>query len=193
MFGIGLNEMLVVGIIALVIIGPKRLPAVARTMGNMMAQFRRATNDLRDAVNDEISSTDLKDIKEAKSALEDDIWNFKNTAQKYIEEGAADIEKAADTAVDPGVLASPDSDLQYPSGIAYGGALPTKDQEAGAEEIDADSTAANESQPDQVAAADSSSADSGTADAGGTDSEPHDGTEATASTEDDKSKADPPG
>ena len=48
MFGIGLPELLVILVVALIVLGPKRLPEVARTLGKGLAEFRRATADITD-------------------------------------------------------------------------------------------------------------------------------------------------
>jgi sec-independent protein translocase protein TatB len=47
MFGIGMTEMIVIGVIALVVLGPKRLPELARTLGRTLGEFRRSATDLR--------------------------------------------------------------------------------------------------------------------------------------------------
>jgi Tat protein translocase TatB subunit len=47
MFGIGMTELMVIFVIGLLVLGPKRLPELARTLGKTMAEFRRASNDLR--------------------------------------------------------------------------------------------------------------------------------------------------
>jgi len=46
MFGIGFPELLVILVVALIVLGPKRLPEVARTLGKGLAEFRRATSDI---------------------------------------------------------------------------------------------------------------------------------------------------
>jgi sec-independent protein translocase protein TatB len=46
-FGIGMTELLVILVIALLILGPKRLPDLARSLGRGLAEFRRASTDIR--------------------------------------------------------------------------------------------------------------------------------------------------
>jgi Tat protein translocase TatB subunit len=48
MFGIGVPELLVILVVALIVLGPKRLPEVAKALGKGLAEFRRATSDLTD-------------------------------------------------------------------------------------------------------------------------------------------------
>jgi TatA/E family protein of Tat protein translocase len=50
MFGIGGWEMVVICVIALLVFGPKRLPELARTLGKGLAEFRRASSDLRRSI-----------------------------------------------------------------------------------------------------------------------------------------------
>ncbi len=47
MFGIGMTELLVILGVALLVVGPKRLPELARSLGRAMGEFRRASTDLR--------------------------------------------------------------------------------------------------------------------------------------------------
>jgi Tat protein translocase TatB subunit len=48
MFGIGLPELVVIMVIALVVLGPKRLPEVARSLGRLMSEFRRQSAEIMD-------------------------------------------------------------------------------------------------------------------------------------------------
>jgi Tat protein translocase TatB subunit len=47
MFGIGMTELMVIFVIGLVVLGPKRLPELARSLGKSLAEFRRASNEMR--------------------------------------------------------------------------------------------------------------------------------------------------
>ena len=48
MLGIGMQEIIIILIVALIIIGPKKLPDLARALGRAMGEFRRAADDLKD-------------------------------------------------------------------------------------------------------------------------------------------------
>lgn len=50
MFGIGMQELIIIMVVALLVLGPSRLPQVARTLGKGMREFRRASDDLRSAM-----------------------------------------------------------------------------------------------------------------------------------------------
>ena len=52
MFGIGATELIIIMVVALLVFGPKRLPELARSLGRGMAEFRRASSDLRQTLQD---------------------------------------------------------------------------------------------------------------------------------------------
>lgn len=68
MFDVGFSEMLVIAIVALVVIGPEKLPRVARTAGAMLGRLQRYVNDVKADINREI---ELEDLKKFKTQFED--------------------------------------------------------------------------------------------------------------------------
>ncbi len=70
MFGIGMPEMLLILAVALIIIGPKKLPELAKTLGRALGDFKRATNDLKDSI--EID-TGLDEVRDNLSGVKDDL------------------------------------------------------------------------------------------------------------------------
>jgi TatA/E family protein of Tat protein translocase len=64
MFGIGMPELIIIFVIALIVIGPKKLPDLARALGRGMAEFRRATNELKESIHMEDVEHELKGVQE---------------------------------------------------------------------------------------------------------------------------------
>jgi len=65
MFGLSFGELIIIAIVALLLLGPDRLPEAAKTLGKGLRELRKATDDLKDQVEREIYSDDRK----AKPAL----------------------------------------------------------------------------------------------------------------------------
>lgn len=82
MFDIGFSELMVIGVVALVVIGPERLPRVARTAGHLFGRMQRYVNDVKADINREIEMSELKDLKktveEASSSLEQSVTSHMN-------------------------------------------------------------------------------------------------------------------
>ena len=57
MFGFGMSELLLILVIALIVIGPKRLPDVAKALGKGYAEFKKALNDFKETVNIDLNDT----------------------------------------------------------------------------------------------------------------------------------------
>jgi sec-independent protein translocase protein TatB len=108
MFDIGFSELLVIGIVALVVIGPERLPKVARTLGHLLGRAQRYVNDVKSDIHREIQLDELKKLQtqvtDSARALEDSVRKEYETARSVIEEPAhaavADLEATAKLAAE---------------------------------------------------------------------------------------------
>ena len=65
MFDIGFSELLVIGIVALVVIGPERMPAVARTVGHLCGRAKRYVNEVKADINREVGFSDFERMQGA--------------------------------------------------------------------------------------------------------------------------------
>ena len=70
MFGLGMGELLVILVIALLFLGPKKLPEVAASLGKAIRSFRKATNDLTSQL--EVDESVKQPLRELKAALRDE-------------------------------------------------------------------------------------------------------------------------
>ena len=95
MFGIGVPELLVILVVALIVLGPKRLPEVAKALGKGLAEFRRATSELTD------------ELRNAQTTIERETRETERAARQR---GAATTAPAkADAAAAPQPAAAPNA------------------------------------------------------------------------------------
>lgn len=68
MFGIGMPELLLILALALIVIGPKKLPDIAKALGRGLAEFKRATDELKNTFHEESRTAETRDqlLKEGK-------------------------------------------------------------------------------------------------------------------------------
>jgi len=60
MGSIGMPEMIVIGVIALLIFGPRKLPELGKSLGKSIAEFKRASNELKNTLEDEIRTEEIQ-------------------------------------------------------------------------------------------------------------------------------------
>jgi len=79
MFGLGIPELIVIFVIALVVFGPKKLPDLGRALGKGIAEFKRATQEVQDTIETEVRAAESKiDIAKLKSDVEGNEADLKD-------------------------------------------------------------------------------------------------------------------
>lgn len=102
MFEIGWTEMLVIAIVMIVVVGPKDLPRMLRTMGRMTAKARSMAGDFQRQFNEALKEAELDDLKKSVDELKG--LNPANEIRKQLnpfEKAAADIRSGFDSAMKP--------------------------------------------------------------------------------------------
>ncbi|MES9858394.1 MAG: Sec-independent protein translocase protein TatB [Sedimenticola sp.] len=98
MFDVGFFEILILGVVALLVVGPERLPKLAHTAGKWMGKGRSMIGSVKAEIEKEIKAEELKEIlekqKQALNPLEEVIeetssavWDLKNETDKAVNEG----------------------------------------------------------------------------------------------------------
>jgi sec-independent protein translocase protein TatB len=94
MFDIGFSELLVIGVVALIVIGPEKLPRVARTLGHLAGRLQRYVTDVKADINREI---ELDDLKKMRDSMQQAATNFEGSVQSEISKTESDLNKAAES------------------------------------------------------------------------------------------------
>ena len=90
MFDFGLGELLLVGVVALIVIGPERLPKAARMAGNMVGKLQRLVSSVKQELNTQIELEELRKAKQefesAASQFKDDLKDIGGNTQNDLNE-----------------------------------------------------------------------------------------------------------
>lgn len=93
MFDIGFTELLVIGVVALLVIGPERLPKVARTAGAWMGRLNRYVSEVKGDINRELRMEELRKLQEEMKASAQKYELMAAEAGQEIKREAEDVDK----------------------------------------------------------------------------------------------------
>ena len=97
MFDIGFSELLVIGLVALIVIGPEKLPRVARTVGHLAGRLQRYVSDVKSDINREI---ELEDLKKMRDSMEQAATEMRSSVQDELTKTETDLNKTVSEAVE---------------------------------------------------------------------------------------------
>ena len=110
MFDIGFSELMVIAVVALIVIGPERLPKVARTLGHLFGRMQRYVNDVKADISREM---ELDELKKLQSTMQDAARSFEQSVTSSVSTAESEIQKIAQEA-NPTSLPPPAPDHATP-------------------------------------------------------------------------------
>ena len=114
MFDIGFSELMVIAVVALIVIGPERLPKVARTLGHLFGRMQRYVNDVKADISPEM---ELEELKKLQASMQDAARSFEQSVTREVNATESELQKIAQEA-NPTPLPAPQPEPGAPAEIA---------------------------------------------------------------------------
>jgi sec-independent protein translocase protein TatB len=101
MFDIGFSELMVIGVVALIVIGPEKLPRMARTVGHLAGRLQRYVSDVKADINREIELDELRKMRDsmqqAASSFESNVQTELSKTETELNQSVEELNKAVET------------------------------------------------------------------------------------------------
>ncbi len=121
MFNFGISELMIIAIVGLIVIGPERLPRVARTLGHLVGRMQRYVSEIKADINREVELDELRKLqssmKEAAQEIEESVSKQVNFIEDEVKQAESETRKSVEDAVNPEAGAS-EPDAQEPKADA---------------------------------------------------------------------------
>jgi sec-independent protein translocase protein TatB len=93
MFDIGFTELMIIGLVALIVIGPEKLPRVARTVGHLAGRLQRYVSDVKADINREI---ELDELRKMRDSMQQAASEMQSSVQSELHKTETDLNKAVE-------------------------------------------------------------------------------------------------
>ena len=97
MFDVGFSEIVVIAVVALIVIGPERLPKVARTLGHLFGRMQRYVNDVKADISREM---ELDELRKLQASVQDAAHAIEQSVNKEISSTESQLNSIAASAAD---------------------------------------------------------------------------------------------
>jgi sec-independent protein translocase protein TatB len=95
MFDIGFSELMVIAVVALIVIGPERLPKVARTLGHLFGRMQRYVNDVKADISREM---ELEELRKLQTSMQEAARSFEQSVTSEVRSAETELQKIAQEA-----------------------------------------------------------------------------------------------
>ncbi len=97
MFDIAFTELMVIGVVALIVIGPEKLPRMARTVGHLAGKLQRYVSDVKADINREM---ELEDLRKMRDSMQQAASEFQSTVQSELSSTETELNKTVQDVVE---------------------------------------------------------------------------------------------
>jgi sec-independent protein translocase protein TatB len=138
MFDIGFSELMVIAVVALIVIGPERLPKVARTLGHLFGRMQRYVNDVKADITREMQ---LDELKKLQANIEEAARSMEASVSKQVRAAETELQKLSQEAslhetgtaagsalTGPGAASTPGDPLSVPTSPDVASAHPVAEE-----------------------------------------------------------------
>ena len=101
MFDIGFSEIVVIAVVALVVLGPEKLPKTARTLGHLFGRLQRYVNEVKRDIQRELELEELRKLQQNVQSAAREIEDSMASATRDVERSARDVEAALGATAEP--------------------------------------------------------------------------------------------
>jgi len=99
---LGMPELILIFVVALLLFGPRKMPQIGRSIGRAMGEFRRASNEFKRTIEDEVAADDIRDMEKDLKGIRDIGKDLKEAVEKPIESTVKKVlDLSADDAPEP--------------------------------------------------------------------------------------------
>jgi sec-independent protein translocase protein TatB len=106
MFDLGFSELMLIALVALVVIGPERLPRVARTMGHLAGRLQRYVADVKADINREV---ELDELKKMRDSMQEAASGMESSFNSELQKTESELNAAADASAQVEVSTPPEA------------------------------------------------------------------------------------
>jgi sec-independent protein translocase protein TatB len=99
MFDVGISEIMVIAVVALIVLGPEKLPKTARTLGHLFGRLQRYVGEVKADINRELALEDLKKLQAEVNSAATDFQASVNASAKEVENNIRSVEASLNASV----------------------------------------------------------------------------------------------
>jgi sec-independent protein translocase protein TatB len=115
MFDVGFSEILVIAVVALIVIGPERLPKVARTLGHLFGRMQRYVTQVKGDIEREM---ELEELRKLQGTVQDAARNVERTFQQNMAEAEKELRQLEENLAKTGEAPMPTGEAPPPQQVA---------------------------------------------------------------------------